>query len=93
MVIEGMSVFPVSQGIPQGTIASPMVSSYILYMEGVLMSRMFLQVSLLKCRCFPNRISRYPMYVEGISRYMSRLLLKVSFKVSLKVALKARHKV
>ena len=33
------------------------------------------------------------MYIEGIFRYMSRLLLKVSFKVSPKVALKVRHKV
>lgn len=45
---------------------------------------------ILKCRCFPNGISGYPMYIEGISRYMSQLLLKVSFKVSFKVALKLR---
>ena len=38
---------------------------------------------LLGYRCFPNGPSRYLMYIEGISRYISWLLLKVSFKVYL----------
>ena len=68
MVIEGMSVFPVSQGIPQGTIASPMVSSYIMYMEGVLMFRMFLQVSL--------KVSLFPQWYLKVS-HVHRRHLKV----------------
>ena len=58
----------VSQGIPQGTIASPMVSSYILYMEGVLLFRMFLQVSL--------KVSLFPQWCPKVS-HVHRRRLKV----------------
>ena len=58
----------VSQGIPQGTIAFPMVSSYIMYMEGVLMFRMFLQVYL--------KVSLFPQWFFKVS-HVHRRHLKV----------------
>ena len=93
MVIEGMSVFPmclkVSLKVP---LLPPWYQVISCTWEVSECSECFSRY-VLKCRCFPNGISRYPMYIEGISRYISRLLLKVSFKVFLKVALKVRHNV
>ena len=66
----------VSQGTPEGTFAFPMVSSYIMYLEGVLMIRMFLQVSL-NVSLFPHVHRRHlKVYVtvvaEGILQGISQ---------------------